>query len=176
MTLPNGDAGGTSLPVVPDLEAGSPGIAGRRSSSYRRSARSALAAPQAIFSRRVREGMAKLRDWRDPLLERLRGVITNADPDAIEEVKWRKPSNPAGVPVWSDEGMICIGEKLKNAVRLTFPRGAEVDDPRKLFNARLDSKSVRAVDFHEGEPVDEPALRRIVREAVQRNRSRARRR
>ncbi len=124
----------------------------------------------------VPDGMTPSGDWREALLNRLRGVILQADPAAVEEVKWRKPSRPAGVPVWSHDGIVCIGEPLKNAVRLTFPKGARVDDPKKLFNARLDSTSVRAVDFHEGETVDEPALRRIIVHAVRLNRSNSNRR
>ena len=100
-------------------------------------------------------------------------MVQRADPAAVEEVKWRKPSRPEGVPVWSHDGIVCIGETLKTAVRLTFPKGARVDDPKKLFNARLDSKSVRAVDFREGETVDEAALRRIVVRAVRLNRSKS---
>lgn len=107
-------------------------------------------------------------------MDRLRRVIVRADPAAVEEVKWRKPSRPEGVPVWSHDGILCIGDTLKAAVRLTFPKGARISDPTKLFNARLDSRSVRAVDLHEGERVDEPALRAIVEEAVRLNGSRSR--
>lgn len=119
------------------------------------------------------EGRSCVGDWRGRLLERLRGVITSADPAAIEEIKWRKPSNPAGVPVWSHDGIVCIGETLKSAVRLTFPKGALISDPKNVFNTRLESKSVRAVDFHDGDVVDEPALRRLIREAVRLNRLKA---
>ena len=105
-------------------------------------------------------------DWRDPMLARLRGLIVAADPEVVEEVKWRKPSNPAGVPVWSHDGMICIGNVLKRAVRLTFPSGAALKDPKKLFNTRLDSNTVRAIDFFEGDRLNEAALVRLIREAV----------
>jgi len=88
-------------------------------------------------------------------------------------VKWKKPSNPMGVPVWSHDGIVCIGETLKSAVRLTFPKGAQMNDPKKLFNKRLESKTVRAIDFHEGDTVDEVALRALVLEAVELNRLRA---
>jgi len=81
-------------------------------------------------------------------------------------VKWKKPSRPEGVPVWSLDGIVCIGEMLKNAVRLTFPKGAQMHDPNKLFNARLDSSSVRAIDFREGEKIPEAALRALILEAV----------
>lgn len=110
-------------------------------------------------------------DWRGERLARLRAVIKGADPAAVEEVKWRKPSTPAGVPVWSHDGTICVADTLKNAVRLTFPKGALVLDPRGLFNARLESKSVRAIDSHEGDEVDEAALRGLVLDAVALNRS-----
>ena len=108
-------------------------------------------------------------DWRSKRLSELRGMIKKADPALIEEVKWRKPSRPEGVPVWSHDGIVCIGETLKNAVRLTFPKGAQVKDPKKLFNTRLDSKSVRAIDFFEGAKVDEAALKALIRGAVKVN-------
>lgn len=117
------------------------------------------------------ERVADSEDWRGPVLERLRSVILEADPGAIEEVKWRKPSNPDGVPVWSDGGMICVGNVLKNAVRLTFPKGALIKDPKRLFNTRLDSKTVRAIDVFEGSPINEAGLRAIVRDAVRLNRA-----
>ncbi len=88
-------------------------------------------------------------------LAQLRAVIKKTDPAVVEEVKWKKPSKPSGVPVWSHDGNICIADTLKNAVRLTFPKGAQMKDPQKLFNTRLDSKTVRAIDFHEGDLVDE---------------------
>ena len=115
-------------------------------------------------------------DWRSKKLSQLRGLIKKADSSVIEEVKWKKPSNPMGVPVWSHDGIICIGEALKNAVRLTFPKGAQVNDPRKLFNTRLESNTVRAIDFHEGDPVDETALKALILEAVGLNKSKARER
>lgn len=109
-------------------------------------------------------------------MSQLRGVIMKADSAIIEEVKWRKPSNPDGVPVWSNNGIICIGNILKNAVRLTFPQGAKIKDPKKLFNTRLDSKSVRAIDFREDEPIKAAELRNILLEAVELNKSRGRNR
>lgn len=105
-------------------------------------------------------------DWRGKALTHLRAVIKQAGPAVLEEVKWKKPSRPEGVPVWSHQGIICIADTLKNAVRLTFPKGAQMQDPNKLFNTRLDSKTVRAIDFHEGDPVDEAALQALIREAV----------
>jgi hypothetical protein len=91
----------------------------------------------------------------------------------VEEVKWKKPSNPMGVPVWSHDGIVCIGEALKNAVRL-FPKGASLKDPKKLFNTRLDSNSVRAIDFFESDAVNEAALKALILEAVRLNMSKAR--
>jgi len=113
-------------------------------------------------------------DWRSETLSQLRALIKKADSAVIEEVKWKKPSNPMGVPVWSHDGIICIGEALKNAVRLTFPKGAQVKDRKKLFNTRLDSKTVRAIDFREGDMVDEAALKALILEAVGLNKSKAR--
>ena len=108
-------------------------------------------------------------DWRGAMLSELRGIVLAADPAIVEDVKWKKPSRPEGVPVWSSNGILCIGEMLKSAVRLTFPKGAELKDPKKLFNARLDSKSVRAVDFREGARLPEAALTALVRGAVRLN-------
>lgn len=105
-------------------------------------------------------------DWRGRKLAHLRALIQQADPAVVEEVKWKKPSRPEGVPVWSHNGNICIADILKNAVRLTFPKGAQMKDPQKLFNTRLDSKTVRAIDFHENDPVDEEALKALILEAV----------
>jgi hypothetical protein len=105
-------------------------------------------------------------DWRGRKLSQLRALIKQADPAVIEEVKWKKPSNPMGVPVWSHDGIICMGDTLKNAVRLTFPKGAQMRDPNKLFNTRLESNTVRAIDFHEGDTVDEAALEALIIEAA----------
>ncbi len=105
-------------------------------------------------------------DWRGAALTGLRAAILTADPGIVEEVKWKKPSNPQGVPVWSHNGIVCIGNVLKAAVRLTFTNGPEIKDPKKLFNTRLDSKVVRAIDVHEGEQWNEAALKAIVRDAV----------
>jgi hypothetical protein len=110
-------------------------------------------------------------DWRGKKLSQLRALIRKADPAVVEEVKWKKPSKPMGVPVWSHDGIICIADTLKTAVRLTFPKGAQMKDPEKLFNTRLDSNTVRAIDFHEGDTVDEVALKAIILEAVELNTS-----
>jgi len=114
-----------------------------------------------------------LDDWRAEKLSLLRALIKKADPGLVEEVKWKKPSKPEGVPVWSHDGIICIGEALKNAVRLTFPKGAQLKDPKKLFNTRLDSNSVRAIDIHENDSVNDVALKNLIREAVSLNQTRA---
>ncbi|HKT37133.1 MAG TPA: DUF1801 domain-containing protein, partial [Ktedonobacterales bacterium] len=106
----------------------------------------------------------------------LRAFIKEADPNVVEEVKWKKPSRPEGVPVWSHDGMLCVADTLKNAVRLTFLKGAQLKDPKKLFNTRLDSKGVRAIDFHNGATVDEAALKALILEAVELNTSKARER
>jgi hypothetical protein len=110
--------------------------------------------------------IAKSDDWRGETLSRLRGIVLGAGPAIVEEVKWKKPSRPEGVPVWSLDGIVCIGEMLKNAVRLTFPKGAQVQDPKKLFNARLDGNSVRAIDFFEGEKLPEAAFKALIVEAA----------
>jgi hypothetical protein len=106
-------------------------------------------------------------DWRVETLARLRAIIQQADPEMIEEVKWRKPSNGMqGVPVWSHGGIICTGETYKNAVKMTFARGAALADPSGLFNASLDGGTRRAIDFHEGDRLDEKALKALIRAAV----------
>jgi len=105
-------------------------------------------------------------DWRGKKLSQLRALIKKADPTVVEEVKWKKPSKPSGVPVWSHDGIICVADTLKNAVRLTFPKGAQIKDPKKLFNTRLESNTVRAIDFHEGDTVDEASLKALILDAV----------
>jgi len=114
--------------------------------------------------------------WRGETLARLRALVLKAAPDVVEEVNWKKPSKPEGVPVWSHNGILCVADVLKNAVRLTFPNGAQMKDPKHLFNARLDSKAVRALDVHENEHVDEAALKGLVKEAVKFNASKVRKR
>jgi len=105
-------------------------------------------------------------DWRSETLSQLRALIKQADPAVVEEVKWKKPSKPMGVPVWSHDGILCVADTLKNAVRLTFPKGAQMKDPKKLFNTRLDSKTVRAIDFHQGDTIAEAALQALILEAM----------
>ena len=122
---------------------------------------------------RVRE-QRLMSDWRSEKLGRIRKLIHEADPDAVEEIKWRKPSNPAGVPTWSHAGLICTGETYKDKVKLTFAKGASLDDPSHLFNASLDAGTRRAIDLREGDEVDEAAFKVLIREAVARNASNAR--
>ena len=104
-------------------------------------------------------------DWRRETLERVRTLIKQADPDAVEDVKWRKPSNPAGVPVWSHDGIICTGETYKDKVKLTFPKGSSLEDPAGLFNASLEGVR-RAIDIREGDKINEKALKALIRAAV----------
>ena len=108
----------------------------------------------------------ELADWRGAMLGKLRKLIHQADPDVVEEVKWRKPGNPSGVPVWEHAGIICTGETYKDKVKLTFAKGASVDDPSRLFNSGLEGNTRRAIDFHAGDKVDEEALEALIRAAV----------
>lgn len=108
-------------------------------------------------------------DWRGEKLAHVRKVVKSAYPTVTEEVKWKKPSKPLGVPVWSHNGNVCIADTLKNAVRLTFMKGAQLKDPEHLFNARLDSKTVRAIDFYEDSQIDESALKQLFLEAIKLN-------
>jgi len=110
-------------------------------------------------------------DWHRKTLSRLRALIKQAAPDVVEEIKWRKPSNPAGVPVWSHDGIICTGETYKNHVRLTFAKGASLKDPQGLFNASLEGNALRAIVIHENDRVDEAAFRTLIRAAVTLNES-----
>ena len=117
-------------------------------------------------SREIDDIITKTGGWRGERLSQLRALIREADPAVVEEVKWKKPSRPEGVPVWSHDGNICVADLLKNAVRLTFPKGAQMKDTQQLFNTRLDSKTVRAIDFHQDAPVDAVALKALIAEAV----------
>ena len=118
--------------------------------------------PSALIDAKI----AALTDWRGPTLARLRALIREADPDVVEEVKWRKPANPAGAPVWSHAGILCTGETYKDKVKLTFAKGAALDDPARLFNASLDGGTRRAIDIREGDEVEAEAFRALVRSAV----------
>ncbi|SIO66559.1 hypothetical protein SAMN05444166_8129 [Singulisphaera sp. GP187] len=113
-------------------------------------------------------------DWRGAMLSRLRALIMEADPEMTEERKWKKPSNPAGVPTWSHNGLVCTGETYKNAVKMTFAKGASLADPSGLFNSSLEGNARRAIDFHEGDKLDEEALRALIRAAVALNMSSSR--
>jgi hypothetical protein len=117
--------------------------------------------PSQAIDARINE----LDDWRGATLARMRGLIREADPDVIEEWKWKKATNP-GVPVWSHDGMICTGETYKNVVKLTFAKGASLEDPSRLFNSSLEGNTRRAIDIHEGEEVDEQAFKALIRAAV----------
>lgn len=110
--------------------------------------------------------IAALGDWRGKTLARVRALIREADPEVVETVKWRKPSNPAGVPVWEHGGILCTGETYRDKVKLTFAKGAQLDDPARLFNSSLDGRTRRAIDIGEGEDVDGDALKALVRAAV----------
>ena len=124
-------------------------------------------------SQLINERLRSMGDWRGAMLARLRELIRDADAEVVEAVKWRKPSNPLGVPVWEHDGIICTGETYKDKVKLTFARGASLDDASGLFNASLDGGTRRAIDFHEADEVDEPAFKALIGEAVALNRSRA---
>jgi hypothetical protein len=120
--------------------------------------------PSQLIDARIKE----LGDWRGEMLSRLRALVKEADPEVVEEWKWR------GVPVWSHDGLICTGETYKNVVKMTFAKGAALEDPAALFNSSLEGNVRRAIDFHEGDEIDAEALRTLVRAAVTLNRSRAR--
>lgn len=117
-------------------------------------------------SQRIDASNKEPSDWRTEMLARLRILIQQADPEVVEEVKWRKPSNPAGVPVWSHDGIICTGETYKNVVKLTFAKGASLPDPAGLFNSSLEGNTRRAIDFQEGDKVNEKELKTLIRAAV----------
>ena len=110
--------------------------------------------------------IAALGDWRGAALAKVRRLIREADPEVTEDVKWRKPSNPAGVPVWECGGIICTGETYADKVKLTFARGASIDDPSMLFNSSLGGGTRRAIDLREGDEIDETAFKALVREAI----------
>ena len=123
-------------------------------------------------SRLIDARIKKLGDWRGETLARVRSLIKEADPDVVEEVKWRKPSNSTlGVPVWEHDGIICTGETYKEVVKLTFAKGASVDDPAGLFNSSLEGNTRRAIDIREGDKINEKALKALIRAAVARNTS-----
>jgi hypothetical protein len=110
--------------------------------------------------------IAALGDWRGETLKRVRALIRESDPEVVEAVKWRKPTNPAGVPVWEHDGLICTGETYREKVKLTFAKGASIDDPTGLFNSSLEGNTRRAIDIREGDEIDGEALKALVSEAV----------
>jgi hypothetical protein len=122
---------------------------------------------QPSASKLIDARIEELADWRGEMLSRLRSLVKQADPDVVEEWKWR------GVPVWSHDGLICTGETYKNVVKMTFAKGAALKDPSSLFNSSLDGNTRRAIDFHEGEKINEDALKTLVRAAVTLNTSKA---
>jgi hypothetical protein len=124
--------------------------------------------PSQLIDARIKE----LRDWRGEMLGKLRGIIREADPDVVEEWKWAKATSP-GTPVWSHDGIICTGETYKSVVKMTFAKGAALKDPSSLFKSSLEGNTRRAIDFHEGEKIDEQALKALVREAVALNKAKA---
>lgn len=117
-------------------------------------------------SKLIDERVRELGDWRGETLARVRGLIKDADPEVVEEMKWAKPSSPGGVPVWSHAGIICTGETYKDKVKFTFAKGASVPDPSGIFNASLDGGTRRAIDFRDGDKVDDEALKALIRAAV----------
>src|SRR5438874_2720074 len=125
--------------------------------------------PSQLIDARIKE----MSDWRGETLARIRILIKQADPEVIEELKWVKPTNPGGVPVWSHAGMICTGETYKNVVKMTFAKGASLKDPSGLFNSSLEGNTRRAIDFQEGDKIDEKALKTLIRAAVALNTSSA---
>ena len=125
------------------------------------------ASPSQLIDAKIKE----LSDWRGEALARMRMLIKEADPDVVEEVKWRKPSNPKGVPVWEHAGIICTGDAFKGKVKLTFAKGASLEDPSGLFNASLEGNAMRAIDIHEGDTIDEEAFKALILAAVALNTS-----
>ena len=132
-------------------------------------AKEGAASPSQLINARI----AALSDWRGETLARVRTLIHEADTQVIEAVKWRKPSNPMGVPVWEHNGILCTGETYKDKVKLTFAKGAALDDPSGLFNSSLDGNVRRAIDIREGDKINEKALKALIRAAVALNTSRA---
>ena len=123
---------------------------------------------EASASELIDARISELDDWRSATLARVRELIRQADPDVVEEWKWQKATSP-GVPVWSHDGIICTGEVYKTAVKLTFLKGAQLKDPKKLFNSSLEGNARRAIDLHEGDVIDAPAFKALIREAVDLN-------
>jgi hypothetical protein len=139
-------------------------------SKPRKSATKSKSPPSKPASRLIDQRIRDLGDWRGETLAHMRALILEADPEMIEERKWRKPSNAmAGVPVWSHNGIVCTGEKYAKVVKLTFARGAKIPDPSRLFNSSLEGNTRRAIDIREGEKVDAGAFKALVKAAVAQN-------
>ena len=149
----------------------------KKSAKVAKKATARRVAIKAIKSRKTAPKLQRIKDlgdWRGETLARVRGLIQEADPEVVEEVKWRKPSNSMlGVPVWSHAGIICTGETYKAVVKLTFAKGASLKDPSHLFNSSLEGNTRRAIDIHEDDKIDEEALKALIRAAVALNTSRA---
>jgi hypothetical protein len=154
------DAGPFRSEILDDLQKKEAGHAMRKSSTQE------VGSPSELVDARIED----LGDWRGETLSRVRALIKRAEPDVVEEWKWRKASSP-GVPVWSHQGPICTGETYKSVVKLTFFKGASLEDPSGLFNASLDGNTRRAIDFREGDEVDEQAFVDLIRSAVSLNKS-----
>ena len=141
------------------------GVAGMKKSGSQKSKSSSEKSPSQLIDARIKE----LGDWRGQMLGLLRALVKEADPEVVEEWKWR------GVPVWSHDGLICTGETYKNIVKMTFAKGAALKDPSSLFNASLEGNTRRAIDFHEGAKINEEALKALIRAAVTLNKSKQKR-
>ncbi len=137
----------------------------KRQVEYKREIRKQISG--GLIDKRVQT----LNDWRGELFSRIRALMKEADPEIVEEVKWIKPDNPLGTAIWSHDGGICTCEAYKNHIRMTFPKGASLDDPSGLFNSSLDAKVWRAIVFHEGDKINEKALKTLIRAAVTLNKS-----
>ena len=141
----------------------------KKSTTISKEAKASISPSHLIDAR-----IAALGDWRGETLARLRALIKEADPDIVEEVKWRKPSSPLGVPVWEHAGIVCTGETYKDKVKMTFAQGASLEDPSGLFNSSLDGNTRRAIDLHESDDIDADTLKALVRAAVALNTSKRR--
>jgi hypothetical protein len=146
----------------------------RKAAAKRKTAKRAAKVAKKSSSGSIDARIEDLGDWRGRTLSRVRTLIQQADPEVVEEVKWRKPSNPMGVPVWSHDGILCTGETYRDKVKLTFSKGAALEDPAGLFNAGFGGNTRRAIDLREGDDLDEKAFKALVRGAVALNASSAR--
>ena len=138
----------------------------KKAAAKKKTAKKSASVAKKDASKLIDARSKDLGDWRGRTLSRVRALIKQADPEVVEEVKWRKPSNPMGVPVWSHDGIICTGETYEDKVKLTFAKGAALEDPAGLFNASLEGNMRRAIDLHEGDEIDERAFKALVRAAA----------